>query len=126
MRPVAFALLPLVVAVSSSLGACTSFVYEAPQRTAALRDEYPPGKATRADVQSRIGHAPEASRERPAAGWTDARVLDVERRTGQKVARAEEYALPDATSFYPTISHAWYYWDAAGVLVDVVWDRMSD
>jgi hypothetical protein len=53
-------------------------------------------------------------------------VLDVVRATGRSVAMEEEYVLPDATSFYPTLSRVWFFWDHDGVLVDVRWGYMSD
>jgi hypothetical protein len=110
------------------LAACASGTYalEAQPRNMALRDEYPPGKTRRADLRSRIGHDPARSLVRPPAGWADARVLEVERRTAKTVALAEQYVVPDATSFYPTLSYFWAYWDGADVLVDVVWERIGD
>jgi hypothetical protein len=121
---------PFVWLLAAALGpsACASGTYalEAQPRNAALRDEYPPGQTSRTEARSRIGHSPARSLARPPAGWTDARVLDVERRTGKTVALAEQYVVPDATSFYPTLSYFWTYWDGADVLVDVVWERIGD
>ena len=99
----------------------------AEQRSAELRAAYPPGKTSRADVLSRLGHAPEVSLARPSTGWTQAFVLDVEQRTGALIARAEKYVGPATTSAgFLTLAHVWYFYDRADILVDVVWERTGD
>ncbi len=119
--------LALLLAAVTSLGcACGSYALDAQQRTTNLRAAYPPGKATRAQVRARLGTEPAISRSQPASGWNDALVLDVVHTTGLSVAMEEEYVLPDATSFYPTLSYVWFFWDHDGVLVDVRWGHMSD
>jgi hypothetical protein len=119
--------LALILALSASLACASgSYALDAQQRTAHLRAAYPPGKMTRAQARSRLGSEPEVSSSQPASGWTDALVLDVVRTTGLSVALAEEYVLPDATSFYPTLSRVWFFWGHDGVLVDVRWGHMSD
>lgn len=116
----------LLVASMSLACACGSYERDARQRTANLRDAYPPGKTTRAQVRARIGSEAAISRSRPASGWSDRLVLDVVKTTGLSVAMEEEYVVPDATSFYPTLSRVWFFWDHDGVLVDVRWGTMSD
>ncbi|HEY8091531.1 MAG TPA: hypothetical protein VIF09_26885 [Polyangiaceae bacterium] len=116
----------LLAALLSLACACGSYEHDAQQRTANLRAVYPPGRTTRAQVRSRLGSEPAISRSQPASGWNEAMVLDVVRATGRSVAMEEEYVLPDATSFYPTLSRVWFFWDHDGVLVDVRWGYMSD
>jgi hypothetical protein len=124
MLPRRSALLLALALPGLACGAATVQL-DADRRTAELRARYPPGHTTHAQVQSQLG-SPSRSHSVPASGWNDPLVLDVVRATGQSVAMTEEYVLPDATSFYPTLSHVWFFWDHDSVLVDVRWGRMSD
>jgi hypothetical protein len=102
-----------------------SVAQDAAARTNALRAKFPPGTATRADVE-RSGEHPTTSLVRPSLGWDLPFIRDVEDRTGLVVARADEYVSPTATSMWFTLGHVWYFYDRADVVVDVTWDRMGD
>ena len=95
-------------------------------RTEELRAQFPPGKATRAEVTARAGDQPQFSLARPSLGWQQEFIRDVEDRSGLIVARAEKYISPMATSAGLTLAHVWYFYDRFDVLVDVEWERMGD
>jgi hypothetical protein len=99
---------------------------DAAARTSQLRAQFPPGKATRADVVARLGDHPAFVMTRPSLGWEQPFIRDVEDRTGLVVARADNYVSPTATSMWFTLEHVWYFYDRAGVLVDVEWERLGD
>jgi hypothetical protein len=103
-----------------------SVTADAAARTNALRAQFPPGKATRADVVARAGEHPAIALTRPSLGWSQPFIRDIEDRTGLVVARAEKYVSPMATSAFFTLAHVWYFYDRADVLVDVEWERMGD
>lgn len=117
----------MLLAVTS----CRSPEVDERERSAELRQLYPPGSTTRADVQAKWESAePGISVVRPAAGWQACpnesvrdRVLEVEARTWESVLLAERYWGPDGLF---SLCYCWFYYDAEDRLVDVEWQYCSD
>jgi hypothetical protein len=65
---------------------------------------------------------------RPGAGWSErfVQVNEVEQRTGAKVAHADAYAVPEATSIWFTLSHVWCFYGVDDKVVDVLWSYSGD
>jgi hypothetical protein len=120
-----------VLCLGFTLTGCASSEDYTAERTRQILATYPPGKATRADVQKRWHSQPELSEARPASGWNvstnpsvRARTLASEKRTGQAVYRCERYFGPDGWS--GGLCYGWFYYDDRDYIVDAEWQWHTD
>jgi len=121
-----FALLLLGTLAACATETTVERARHAERESAAIRAQFPPGRATRAEVRARWGR-PEMALARPSTGWSKAFVLDVEQKTGAYVARVERHVSPAGTSAgLLTLEHVWFFYDPDDVVVDVEWERAGD
>ena len=109
---------------------CVSYQEYAASRTARLREMYPPG-LSREEVQHRWGQAkPDFSALRPDGGWhaypidhIARKLQDKEAATGKVIASVDRYWGQDGLM---SLCYCWYFYDAAGKIIDVQWQYKSD
>jgi hypothetical protein len=122
----------LVAGLVFVLTGCVSPTDNAARRREQLLAIYPPGKATRMDVQQKWSPVrPDLSETRPTSGWSAAanpavreRTLASEQRTGKTVARCERYFGPDGLS--GGLCYCWFYFDDRDVVLDAEWQWHTD
>jgi hypothetical protein len=109
---------------------CASYQEHAAKRTARLREIYPQGMSKEA-VQSRWQRIKsDFSASRPDNGWNThpnqyiaKKVQSEEASTGKSIASVDRYWGPDGLW---SLCYCWYFYDAAGKIVDVEWQYKSD
>lgn len=109
---------------------CKSLDQRTAERTARLREMYPPG-TTRAEVQAKWGATqPDFCASRPSAGWqahtnkyVARELMAKEAATGKRIETEVRYWGPDG---FLSLCYCFYYFDADGKLVDVQWEYKSD
>ena len=122
-------MLVFAVALLSGCKSVSSPQYAA-ERTAKLREMYPPGTSKQA-VQAKWQQTkPDFTASRPSNGWEAwpnknlAQVLiALETKTGQKIETVERYWGPDG---FLSLARVWYYYDSNDRIIDVEWEYMSD
>lgn len=102
----------------------------AAERTAKLRQIYPPGTSKAAVQAGWQQTKPDFTASRPSNGWETwpnknlAQVLiALETKTGKKIESVERYWGADE---WMSLARCYYYYDANDSLVDVKWEYMSD
>src|SRR5262245_33147302 len=117
--------------VALTLCGCTSLEDYTAQRTARLREMYPPGMS-REEVQAKWGPQakPDLSVTRPSGGWvtdTNSRfgsyMQKKEASVGKRIESVERYWGPDGLY---SLAYCWYYYDENAKVVDVAWQYKSD
>jgi len=124
MKPI----LALIVLVCLTITGCVSH-YPA-NRTARLRQIYPPGMP-RQEVQTKWGQIkPEFSAVRPPDGWEayqdqyiSKKLKNVEVTSGKKVDSVDRYWGPDG---WLSLCYCWYFYGSDEKIVDVEWQYKSD
>jgi hypothetical protein len=118
----------LILLFSLTVAGCVSYQEHAAERTAQLREMYPPGMS-REEVQGKWGK-PDFSASRPTNGWDSdpnqyiaKKLKDVEASTGKKVESVDRYWGPDG---WMSLCYCWYFYDSGGKIVDVEWQYKSD
>jgi len=122
--------LTLVIFLTLALAGCASNQQRATDRTAKLRESFPPGMA-KEEVQTKWGQfKPDFSASRPSGGW-DAyknnyiakKISGMEASTGKRIESVDRYWGPDG---FMSLCYCWYYYDSSGKIVDVEWQYKSD
>ena len=111
------------------VAACASYQEYAAERTARLRQMYPPGMS-KEDVQAKWGDTrQDFSSSRPSQGWAAYpndyianKLGDRETVTGKRIEFVDRYWGPDG--FLP-LCYCWYFYDSSGRIVDVEWQYKS-
>ena len=132
--PAIFAILLTTAVVFA--GCSSPAMYDPKVRRERLLAIYPPGQTSRADVQKRWAPiTPQFTAARPADGWAALdkprvreRVASSEQRTEHPVQLVECYVGPDSRSSFDFsgLCYCWFYYDAAGKVVDVEWQYHTD
>ena len=122
-------LLPLLLCAMALLSGCQSYEQHSAERTAKLRELYPPGTSKEA-IHAKWGSKPDFSASRPTDGWKVypnkylAKVVNtLETKTGKKIDSLERFWGADGLS---SLARCYYYYDSDDRLVDVEWEYMSD
>jgi hypothetical protein len=122
--------LTLTLLLVLTLVGCVSYQQHAAERTAQLREMYPPGISKEA-VQAQWGQVtPDFTASRPSSGW-DAhanryiaeKLGDMESRMGTRIESVDRYWGSDG---FLSLCYCWYFYDSRGRLVDVEWQYKSD
>lgn len=122
--------LTLILFLGCILAGCMSYQQYAAERTAQLRDRYPPGMLKDA-VEAKWGQIkPGFSILRPSTGWNAhpnrylaKKISDMEVSTGTRIESVDRYWGPDG---FLSLCYCWYFYDSNGRIVDVEWQYKSD